>query len=100
MTMQTLGEIMEKVLERGVEIGEYHLAPRRWETSPVIWANEQWAVTEYGMENVAGPYHYYINKDQIRLGDHWLSHMDGKNWVILPHFAEAHERAVVHFKRF
>jgi hypothetical protein len=100
MTMQTLGEIMDRLVKQCDEAQTWEYKPKTWETSPVVWANSQWAVTEYGIENVAGPYHYYIDKERIFLGDHWLMHMDGKNWVILPLFAEAYVRAVVHFKRF
>jgi hypothetical protein len=70
----------------------------RWETDRVLWRNAQWAVTTYGIENVSGPYHYFIEK--ARLGQSmgvrrdWRDHMAEKTWVIERLFDECFKKAV------
>lgn len=69
-----------------------------WQTDPIIWRNRQWAVTSYGIENVCGPYHYYIEKSRLHQimgvrGD-WRDHMQGKNWVDAQQFDECFAKAV------
>jgi hypothetical protein len=76
--------------------------PRHWEVDPIYYQNRQWAVTRYGIENVAGPYHYYISKadfkKQMGSGEYgWPHHMAGKNWVDQPAFLDAFERACERF---
>jgi hypothetical protein len=71
----------------------------KWETDPVLFRNRQWAVTEYGIENVAGPYHYYISKDQLpwTMGAedrNWCHHMSEKTWVDDAAFDEVFEKAI------
>jgi hypothetical protein len=72
--------------------------PARWETDKVLFRNKQWAVTEYGIENIAGPYHYYIGKGQLHQimgvrGD-WRDHMAEKNWVDAEAFNECFVKAL------
>jgi hypothetical protein len=62
-----------------------------WETDPVLWRNAQWAVTEYGIENVAGPYHYYIPGPNFE--EWWPDHMSEKNWVDQGMFKDCYDRA-------
>jgi hypothetical protein len=66
--------------------------PQNWETDPVKWRNWQWAVTSYGIENVKGPYHYYIGRGDLR-ADWWPSHMAAKNWVDGAAFRECFDKA-------
>lgn len=71
---------------------------KRWETDRVIFENRQWAVTSYGLENIAGPYHYHIAASDLRIpmgqGRTWCDHMEVKNWVDIDAFEEAFDRAV------
>jgi hypothetical protein len=74
--------------------------PATWETDKVLWRNAQWAVTTYGIENVAGPYHYCIEKRRIpeRFLSHsgpigWVEHMSQKTWVDADAFAEVFAQA-------
>ena len=72
--------------------------PGKWDTDPIKYRNRQWAVTEYGLENIAGPYHYYIpcTDLHIRMGADgtWVNHMSAKNWVDIDAFNEAFQRAL------
>jgi hypothetical protein len=68
-----------------------------WETDKVLWRNAQWAVTTYGIENVAGPYHYFIEKERLSQimgedGD-WRDHMAQKTWVVSSQFNECFAKA-------
>lgn len=70
-----------------------------WETDPIIWRSLQWAVTDHGIENVRGPYHYHIAKGDLKItmgtpGRTWVHHMASKNWVDAELFEEAYERAL------
>jgi len=63
------------------------------EIDPVLYQNQQWSVTEFGIENHRGPYHYYIPWADIRPtpeGEHgWEQHMAEKNWVDAAAFNDA-----------
>ncbi len=70
-----------------------------WETDPILWRNLQWAVTEYGIENVRGPYHYHIAKSDFHIpmgtpDRTWVHHMASKNWVDAELFEEAFQHAL------
>lgn len=66
-----------------------------WETDKILWRNRQWAVTSYGIENVAGPYHYYIDANKItQAWLNWPEHMREKNWVDEEMFDECYTQAV------
>lgn len=76
-----------------------------WETGEVLWCNAQWAVTTYGIENVRGPYHYFIEAfliSDLRARGHggdWRNHMAEKNWVDVQMFEECFEHALrIHAK--
>lgn len=60
--------------------GDRAFEKAHWKTDKVLWQNSQWAVTTYGIENIAGPYHYFIPAS--RLDERWSKHMAEKNWVI------------------
>lgn len=77
--------------------------PKHWKTDRVFWRNAQWAVTSYGIENVRGPCHYFIEKRALRMsmGDRrdWRDHMAEKNWVISELFNECFAQALrIHAK--
>lgn len=64
---------------------------------PVISATGQWAITEYGVENVRGPYLYSIPWADIRTQPKtfdWTEHMAEKNWVHVPSFEAVYAKAV------
>ncbi len=62
----------------------------------MIRAFGQWAVTEYGIENLSGPCRYDIDKST--LGHPWWSdHMREKNWVVASDFDAALTFARRHF---
>jgi hypothetical protein len=65
--------------------------PGDWELDPIRFCNKQWAVTDYGIENVAGPYHYALPKKTLR-GN--LHHVGEKLWVDRQMFAEAYAKAL------
>jgi len=61
--------------------------------SPVLWQGEQWAVTDYGIENRDGTYHvdakWFFKNDQ---GKHnWFMHMRDKSWCDMDDFEDACE---------
>ncbi|WP_414461780.1 hypothetical protein [Hyphomicrobium sp. DY-1] len=60
--------------------------PMYWEIDRVIYKNRQWAVTSYGVENIAGPYHYFIEIERLDEDD-WIEHMQGKKWVDIVEFS-------------
>lgn len=73
--------------------------PGEWETDNILFRNLQWAVTAYGLENVRGPYHYYIAKTDLKIpmgspDRTWVDHMASKNWVDVELFEEAFHRAL------
>lgn len=72
-------------------------APRTWEISRVIFEQGQWAVTEFGIENTFGPYHYALSwsdiSQDIAPGKTWVDHMAQKNWVLADDFKAAHAYA-------
>lgn len=68
--------------------------PARWTTDAIHYKNIQWAVTDFGIENVAGPYHYFIPFREIGVSIDWLDHMAGKNWVDIEEFEDAYDYAV------
>ncbi len=67
--------------------------PPHWTTTPILWRNGQWAVTRYGIENVAGPCHYHISAKLLTAG-WWREHMAAKNWVDAALFDECYAHAV------
>jgi hypothetical protein len=70
---------------------------RDWDTCAVLFRNATWAVTTYGIENVAGPYHYHIEKECLlqAMGDGgWPAHMREKTWVDAADFAEVFAKAL------
>lgn len=69
-------------------------AEPHWATDRVLWRNSQWAVTDYGIENVAGPYHYAIEAIAITAAHRWPDHMAGKWWVDRLAFEECYAQAV------
>jgi hypothetical protein len=76
--------------------------PCEWDTDPIRYRNRQWAVTDYGIENIRGPYHYYIPKSDLkmRMGSPdrtWVDHMAEKNWVDVEAFQDAFQRALKTF---
>ena len=72
-------------------------APRTWEISRVLFEQGQWAVTEFGVENTFGPYHYALSwsdiSQDIAPGKTWVDHMTQKNWVLSDDFKAAHAYA-------
>jgi len=73
--------------------------PCEWDVDPIRYRNRQWAVTAYGIENIRGPYHYYIPKSDLKItmgspGRTWVDHMAEKNWVDVDAFSEAFNRAL------
>jgi hypothetical protein len=60
--------------------------------------NEQWAVTDYGLECADGSYPIEKRRLPELRGDvyDWPVHMAEKNWVNLPLFLEAFREALVH----
>ena len=87
----------------GADVGNHRsFEAKNWDTDRVMFQNRQWAVTEFGLENIAGPYHYWISKADlfISMGTPdrtWRDHMKSKNWVDEDQFNEAYDRAVKQF---
>lgn len=69
----------------------------RWQVGHAMYRNRQWAVTDYGIENICGPYHYCIAKSDLsaKMGSHrtWIDHMSEKTWVDTEAFEAAFNRA-------
>jgi len=61
------------------------------EDTTVYFKNEQWAVTDFGIELLLNvPFHYDIPKSRLReSGRGWLAHMAEKSWVDMGLFTEA-----------
>jgi hypothetical protein len=59
-----------------------------------LFVNDQWRVTDYGIEAVypPAPVHYRIAKSRLSELD-WLEHMAEKPWVNIETFIEAYEKA-------
>ncbi len=69
------------------------------DVSPILAQGQQWAVTEFGIENIRGPYHYFIPKEdlpkQLAEGGYmWPYHMSSKNWVLADDFDDIFQRAL------
>lgn len=68
------------------------------ELDPVLYETRQWSVTEFGIENHRGPWHYYIPWADIRptpKGAHgWEQHMAEKTWVDTASFNDAFRMAL------
>jgi hypothetical protein len=68
---------------------------------PVYYVGRQWAVTSYGIEQIADevgvkPY-YHIHASSLRqsMGEGgWVGHMAGKRWVDTDDFSKAYEIAL------
>lgn len=69
-------------------------AKATWQTDAIHYRNSQWAVTSFGIENIAGPYHYYIPFREIGSSIDWVNHMAGKNWVEIDEFEDAYDYAI------
>jgi hypothetical protein len=69
-----------------------------WTTDKTLYGGSQWAVTEYGIENLSGPYHYHIPKSDLRMrmghAGTWVDHMAEKNWVDVDDFRDIYNRAL------
>lgn len=91
MRILTVDEAMNEPKRSLVDDPQFGAREQFWETDPVRWRNWQWAVTDYGIENVKGPYHYYIPKGSF--GDWWPDHMEAKNWVDAAAFNECFAKA-------
>lgn len=89
MALSTLANMTDEVREIC-----FDPMPYLDELSPVLWRNAQWAVTEYGIENVCGRYHYYIGKSQLSPSWRWIEHVGAKTWVDPELFAEAYAKAI------
>jgi hypothetical protein len=68
--------------------------------APVLWQNEQWAVTKFGLECRDGT--YYIEKTRLLEGlgtEHgWHHHMAEKGWCHMEQFYPAFLMAIgLHF---
>jgi hypothetical protein len=69
---------------------------RRFKRCGIIRAFGQWAVTQFGVENLRGPCNYDIGKAAV--GHPWWSdHMADKNWVNKADFGAALSFARRHF---
>ena len=72
-------------------------SPRTWETDRVLFEQGQWAVTEFGIENMFGPYHYALSwsdiSQDVAWNLTWVEHMAQKNWVIANDFKAANDYA-------
>jgi hypothetical protein len=67
--------------------------------SKILYRNNQWAVTVYGIECLDGT--YAIKKDAIK-NTHpkykWKKHMSGKDWVDINEFMDVLQKAMkIHF---
>lgn len=60
-----------------------------------LFVNDQWRVTDYGIEAVypPAPVAYHIAKSRLSELD-WLEHMAEKPWVNIEAFIEAYEKAL------
>lgn len=57
---------------------------------PIYWKGRQWAVTGHGIEARDGKYHIAGSRAWEETSGHgWIEHMEEKDWVDLPDFAEA-----------
>ncbi len=92
MKVLTVAEALAEPKRLFVDDPKFGAREQFWETDPVLWRNWQWAVTSYGIENVRGPYHYYIPK--CAFDDWWPDHMAGKNWVDAEAFSECFAKAM------
>ena len=67
--------------------------------SKILYRNDQWAVTTFGIECLDGT--YAIKKDAIKTTHpnySWQKHMAGKNWVEIDEFIDALKMAMkIHF---
>lgn len=83
----------------GANLNHRSYEKKTWETDAILFQNQQWAVTTYGLENIAGPYHYPIPKSDLEItmgaqGRTWCDHMAEKNWVDVDAFEEAFDVAM------
>ena len=69
---------------------------RQFSRRNVIRCFGQWAVTEYGLENLSGPDSYEIDKAALHHA-WWSEHMAEKNWVNRADFDAALDFAREHF---
>lgn len=60
----------------------------------IIYATGQWAVTEFGIENVRGPCLYSIAWNDLIPSRNWVDHMGCKNWVHMPSFEAVYKTAM------
>jgi hypothetical protein len=68
--------------------------PGHWELDPIHFYNKQWAVTDYGIENVAGPYHCGLPKEMLHTNAlALLEHVGKKRWVDPGMFAQVYAKA-------
>jgi hypothetical protein len=67
--------------------------------SKILYRNNQWAVTTFGIECLDGT--YAIKKDAIKTTHpnySWQKHMSGKEWVEIGEFVDALKMAMkIHF---
>lgn len=67
--------------------------------SKILYRNNQWAVTTFGIECLDGT--YAIKKDAIKTTHpnySWQKHMSGKEWVEMDEFIDALKMAMkIHF---
>jgi len=71
--------------------------PHRWRIHrPVYWEGRQWAITGYGLENVAGGREYPVSWAELFDGQPWLSDLSQKNWVDAADLQQALKYAIKH----
>jgi hypothetical protein len=84
-----------------VRCQDFRPSDRKWRTSKILYRNEQWAVTNYGIESLpeTTPYNCDIPKNRLAAmrGPHsmWVLHMmETKCWADYALFADALEKAL------
>ena len=69
---------------------------KKYKRDKIIKRFNSWAVTSLGIENLIGPFSYFIPKN--RLGEPgWCRHMGNKSWVNIKDFQSAIVFARKHF---
>jgi hypothetical protein len=76
--------------ERPIETDASPVKVRGEALHPMIWRGKQWAVTEFGIENLDGTYVIEAKRLHENIDRHsWLAHMGEKTWVDTEDFATA-----------
>jgi hypothetical protein len=72
------------------------MSDRKNELAEVFWLGRQWAVTLYGLETIAEPYHYFLEArmlGSLRQGERAydsMVHMMEKDWLDVDDFLTAY----------